>query len=400
MKLEVFPYRFRNKANAAVLHRRGFTVLERYGAKALYSLYTAGASFRLAPDSPVDAVVFDLDDLDSVTADRLDHIHIDNSYIVKSPSAVLRIPGKENRRKVFYGLDREYPYEDYGEAYRQAFMRFAAMAGLAAMDYDHCMDSPKQLTFGMPYPALRMAVEGVALEGTAMPVPPMPLSRWDAKEMFGINGKVLLPTAEYFRKYIPKGGERYYYVWEKIVPAAFAWYHFFSTTTETRWGLSATGYTFKDCVKAVEREVLRIGVKEEELYDVIRGSLEDAYRKFRPNKLRPYSPRTADYMERMQDKRARRALWKRKTKEEKHKVYVKQWEWQKRRKEMILELEGKSTKDIIRKKAGRKPTMDLGTIEALEEALKAGKITRPYYYKRRKILLSSASENGGMDDAK
>lgn len=400
MKLEVFPYRFRSKANAAVLHRRGSAIMEMYGARALHSLYTAGASFRLAPDSPVDAVVFDLDDLDAMTAGRLDHIHIDNAYIVKSPSAVLRIPGKGNRRKVFFGLDREYPYEEYGEAYRQAFMRFAAMAGLAAMDYDHCMDSPKQLTFGMPYPALEVAVKVISLDGVDIPVQPMPLTRWDAKEMFGINDKVLLPKAEYFRRYIPKGGERYYYIWEKIVPVAFAWYHFFSTTTEGRWGLSATGYTFKDCIKAVEREVLAIGVRPEEMQDVIRGSLEEAYRKFRPNKLRPYAPRTPDYRRRIQDRHAHRKAWERLPQEKKHEIYVKQWEWQKRRKEIVEELGGRPKEDRIRKKAGRKPTMDLGTIEALEEALKAGRITRPYYYKRRKILLSGGAENGVEDMAK
>ena len=115
MRLEIFPYRFRGKANAAILHRRGSGTVELKGAKALYDLYVSGVSFRLMPDSPIDAVVFDLDELTAEDAAKLDQYSADNAFVAKSPSAVLSVPGKENRRKIFYNLSKEYSYAEICE---------------------------------------------------------------------------------------------------------------------------------------------------------------------------------------------------------------------------------------------------------------------------------------------
>ena len=197
MKLEIFPYRFRGKANAATLHRRGSGVIELKGAEALCGLYMSGVSFRLMPDSPIDAVVFDLDELSVEDAQKLDQYCADNAFVAKSPSAVLMVPGKENRRKVFYNLSKEYSYAEYEQAYGNAFMQFTIEANLGAVAYDHCMDSPRQMTFGRPDPDMAGSYCKVDVKGLGVMRVPMPLSRYDAKELFGIDAKLMLPSVEY-----------------------------------------------------------------------------------------------------------------------------------------------------------------------------------------------------------
>lgn len=369
MRLEIFPYRFRGKANAAILHRRGSGTVELKGAKALYDLYVSGVSFRLMPDSPIDAVVFDLDELSAEDAAKLDQYSADNAFVAKSPSAVLSVPGKENRRKIFYNLSKEYSYAEYAQAYGNAFMQFSIEAGLGAIAYDHCMDSPRQMTFGRPDPGMSGSYRKVDIEGLGPMRIPMPLSRYDAKELFGIDTKVMLPSAEYFWKGKIDKGERYAFIWKKIIPAAFAWYNFFETTTETRWGLDSNRFEFKDCVRAVEREIMRLGVPMEEVTEVIRGNLYAAYSRFKAPPLVAYSPRTG---------KVGPAYWDGLTSSRKKEIYVRHNETAKERRRMKQLLRGRKNKP------GRKPKMVIETLTDLERLWEAGAISKPYYYRKRK----------------
>lgn len=372
MRLEIFPYRFRGKANAAVLHRRGSGVVELKGARALYDLYMSGASFRLMPDSPIDAVVFDLDELTAEDADRLDQYAADNAFVVKSPSAVLGVPGKGNRRKVFYGLSREHPYAEYAQAYGNAFVQFTTEAGLGAITCDTCMDSPRQMTFGRPDPDMSGSYRKVDVKGLGVMRIPMPLSRYDTKELFGIDDKVMLPSIEYFYKGKVGKGERYAFIWKKIIPAAFAWYHFFETTTETRWGLADNHFEFNDCIRAIEREISRLGVPREDVEAVIRGNLGTAYSRFKVPPLVSYSPRTGkigpEYWDGLSQGR-RKEIYRR------HNVAAKE----RRRMRKLLHGEGK--------KVGRKPTLVIETIDDLERLWEEKAISKPYYYRKRKEFL-------------
>lgn len=372
MRLEIFPYRFRGKANAAVLHRRGSGVVELKGAKALYDLYMSGASFRLMPDSPIDAVVFDLDDLTIEDANKLDQYTADNAFIVKSPSAVLKIPGKENRRKVFYELSHEYPYTEYGQAYGNAFIQFTIEAGLGAITCDTCMDSPRQMTFGRPDPDMLGSYRKVDVKGLGVMRIPMPLSRYDTKELFGIDEKVMLPSIEYFFKGKVEKGERYAFIWKKIIPTAFAWYHFFETSTEERWGLADNHFEFNDCVRAIEREISRLGVPREDVAEVIRGNLYTAYSHFKVPPLVRYSPRTGkvgpEYWDGLTPRR-KKEIYKR------HNIVAKE----RRRMKKLLQGGGK--------KVGRKPTLVIETIDDLERLWQKKAISKPYYYRKRKEFL-------------
>lgn len=371
MRLEIFPYKFRGKASAATLHRRGSGVIELKGAAALCGLYMSGVSFRLMPDSPIDAVVFDLDELSVEDSQKLDQYCADNAFVVKSPSAVLMVPGKENRRKVFYDLSKEYPYAEYAQAYGNAFMQFTIEAGLGAVPYDHCMDSPRQMTFGRPDPDMTGSCCKVDVKGLGVMRVPMPLSRYDAKELFGIDAKLMLPSVEYFYKGKVGKGERYEFIWKKIVPAAFAWYRFFETNTESRWGLNENKFEFKDCVKAIEREMARIGIPMEEMAAVVRGNLNTAYAHFKAPPLVAYSPRTGkvgpDYWDKISDGRKRS-------------IYARHNETARERRRMKRILQGR------KRTPGRKPTMIIETLDDLERLWSEGAISKPYYYRKRKEM--------------
>lgn len=371
MRLEIFPYGFRGKANAAILHRLGSVISELKGAKALYDLYMSGVSFRLMPNSPIDAVVFDLDALSVADTAKLDQYSADNVFVAKSPSAVLSVPGKESRRKVFYDLSKEYPYAEYAQAYGNAFMQFSIDAGLGAIAYDHCMDSPRQMTFGRPDPDMGEAIHKVDIAGLEEMHMPMPLSHAGAKELFGIDMKVRLPSAEYFCKSKPNKGERSAFIWKRIIPAAFAWFNFFETTTETRWGLNVAGFEFKDCVRAIERELERIGVPAMEVAEVIRGNLYAAYHHFTPPPLIAYSPKTGktgpDYWDKITDMR-------------KKEIYARHHRQARERRRLRRLLHGPGAKP------GRKPVMIIESLADLEKLWQAGNISKPYYYRKRKEL--------------
>ena len=368
MRLEIFPYRFRGKANAAVLHRRGSGTAELKGARALYDLYMSGASFRLMPDSPIDAVVFDLDDLTAEDADRLDQYKAANAFVVKSPSAVLGVPGKENRRKVFYELSREHAYAEYMQAYGNAFAQFTIEAGLGAITCDACMDSPRQMTFGRPFPDMETSVLKMDISGLGEMRTPMPMCRYDARELFGIDGKVMLPSVEYFARHKPDKGERYTFIWKKIIPAAFAWFRFFETTKEERWGLSQNGFKFKDCLRAIERELGRLEISGKEVAEVIRGDLYSAYKHFENPGLMVYTPRL----------RKGRSKWDKTPPMRKKEIYARHSAWakEKRRREANGREETR----------GRKAVLVINTLEDLETLRLTGEISKPYYYRKRAEL--------------
>lgn len=372
MKLEIFPYRFRGKANAGALRRRSSYVIELKGARALYDLYMSGASFRIMPDSPIDAVVFDLNRLTMDDTAKLDRYVADNAFVVKSPSAVLKIPGKENRRKVFYELSQEYTYAEYREAYCNAFIRFTIEAGLGAIAYDTCMRPPREMTFGRPDPDMLGPFKKVDVKNLGVIRIPMPLSRSDTKELFGIDERVSLPSIEYFFNGKVEEGERYTFIWKKIIPAAFAWYHFFETSTEERWGLADNHFEFNDCVSAIEREISRLGVPREDVEEVIQGNLYAAYRHFKAPQRTPYLPRTGE---------VKSVYWDGLTPKRKKEIYERHNVVAKERRRMRKLLRGG------RKKAGRKPTLGIETISDLELLWKKKAISKPYYYRKRKELL-------------
>lgn len=371
MKLEIFPYRFRGKANAAELQRRGSGVIELKGAKALYDLYMSGVSFRLMPDSPVDAVVFDLDELTDDEANILDGYVADNAFVVKSPSAVLGIPGKENRRKVFYGLPHEYPYAEYLQAYGDAFVQFALETGLDAMACDPGSGLSGQVTFGRPDPSMQRPYQEVNIEGLREIRVPMPLSRCGAKELFGIDKKAMLPSIEYLYEGKVEKGERHTIIWKKIIPAAFAWYHFFKTTTEKRWGLADNYFEFNDCVRAIGREISKLGVPPEDVEEVIRGNLSTAYERFNAPPLVPYFPQSG---------KVGPGYWDGLTPAQKKEIYLKHNVAAKERRRMKRRLYGWN-------KGGRPPTLVIRTLEDLERLWKEKGISRTYYYRRRKEFL-------------
>lgn len=371
MKLEIFPYRFRDKADAAALRRRDSGVVELKGAKALYDLYMSGASFRLMPDSPVDAVVFDLDALSADDAGKLDGYVADNAFVVKSPSAVLGIPGKENRRKVFYALSHEYPYAGYAQAYGDAFAQFALETGLDTITCDPCMGSPGAVIFGRPDPDMSRPYQEVDIEGLRAIRVPMPLSRRAAKELFGINKKVLLPSVEYRHSGKAEKWERHTIIWKKIIPTAFAWYHFFKTTTEKRWGLADNYFEFNDCVRAIGREISGLGVPPEEVEAVIRGNLYAAYERFNAPSLIPYFPRSG---------KAGPAYWDSLPPARKKEIIRRQNLAAKERRRMKRHLYGWN-------KRARKSKFVIRTLEDLERLWKEKGISKPYYYLRRKEFL-------------
>ncbi len=368
MRLEIFPYRFRGKANAAVLHRRGSGVAELKGARALYDLYMSGASFRLMPDSPIDAVVFDLDELTADDALKLDQYTADNAFVVRSPSAVLGVPGKENRRKVFYSLSHEHPYAEYVQAYGNAFIQFASEAGLGTIICDTCMDSPRQMTFGRPYPDMEMSVMKLDITGLGEMHTPMPMCRYDARELFGIDDKVMLPSVEYFARYKPDKGERYTFIWKKIIPAAFAWFRFFETTKEERWGLSRNGFKFKDCLRAIERELGRLEISGKDISEVIRGDLYSAYAHFENPELSMYSPRL----------RKGGSKWDRTPPMRKKEIYAKHSAWAKEKRRRLA-----NGREETR---GRKAVLAISTLDDLEALRVLGQISKPDYYRKRAEL--------------
>lgn len=369
MRLEIFPYRFRGKANAAVLYRRGSGIVELKGARALYDLYMSGASFRLMPDSPIDAVVFDLDDLTADDADKLDALELEGVYVAKSPSSVLGVPGKENRRKAFFDLGKECAYADYARIYGNAFMQFIGKSGLGPIVYDKCMISPRQMTFGKPFPDMEMSVLKMDISGLGEMRVPMPMCRYDARELFGIDGKVLLPSVEYFARRKPDKGERYTFIWKKIIPAAFAWFRFFETTKEERWGLSKNGFKFKDCLRAIERELGRLEISGKDVSEVIRGDLYSAYEHFENPELIPYTPRL----------RKGRSKWDKTPPMRKKEIYARHSAWakEKRRREANGREETR----------GRKAVLVINTLEDLDKLKAAGKISKPYYYRKLKELM-------------
>ena len=360
----------------AELRRRDSGVVELKGAKALYDLYMSGASFRLMPDSPVDAVVFDLDELTADDANILDGYTADNAFVVKSPSAVLGIPGKENRRNVFYALPREYPYAEYSQAYGNAFAQFALEAGLGTITCASCGGSPGEVIFGRPDPDMQPPYQEVDIEGLREIRVPMPLSRCDAKELFGIDRRVMLPSVEYRHEGKAEKWRQHAIIWKKIIPAAFAWYRFFKTTTEGRWGLSGNHFEFNDCVRAIGREISGLGVPPEEVEEVIRGNLYAAYERFNAPPLIPYFPRSG---------KAGPAYWDALPPARKKEIIRRQNLAAKERRRMKRRLYG-------RNKGGRKPTLVIRTLEDLERLWKEKGISKPYYYLRRKEFLGKGAD--------
>ena len=377
MKLETFPYRFRGKANAEELQRRVSGIVELKGAKALYDLYVSGASFRLMPDSPVDAVVFDLDELTADDANILDRYAAGNAFVVKSPSAVLGIPGKENRRKVIYALSHEHPYAEYTEAYGNAFAQFVLEAGIGAMTCDPYMTSPGQIIFGRPDPDMETPVLKLDISGLGNMRVPMPMCRRDARELFGIDARIKLPAVEYFATRKPSKEECREFIWKKIIPAAFAWFRFFETTKETRWGLPENGFEFKDCLRAIWRELGRLEIGGKEAEEVIRGDLYSAYARFETPRMTIYIPRSHSGL----------SKWDKASPMQKKETYARHSAWAKAKRRRLA---------IGREETrGRKPVLVINTLDDLETLWALGEISKPYYYRKRAEL---AKKRGGRPE--
>lgn len=391
MKLEVFPYCFKGKALAAALYRRGGGTLEVHGAKDLYDLYSKGVSFRPMPGTMFDAVVFDLDDISPDEASRLDSLNMPGAYIAKSPSAILGVPGKLHRRKVFYQLQSSCGYADYANAYRTAFTRFALDSGLPLLKCDQCMSSSRQMTYGRPIPDMDDVVRKVDIPGMSAIRPPLPLSRYTAKALFGIDDQVLLPPLEvheYRGRAIPEG-ERHMYIWRNIVPAAFAWYRYFSTTAETRWGLNQAKYSFQDCIAAIRSAMARIGVDYAEIEAVIRGDLYGTYKKFVAPRLSLYNPRGGR-------KRSspivpkRKSRWSKLSTEQKQALYDRQ----KANRRLVDSFRGTTGA-----KVGRPSKLNVTSLADLEDLYRKGEISKPYFFKLKKQIGAPPRRRGRPSDA-
>jgi len=385
MKLEVFPYRFRGKAKAAALYRRGGGCLEVHGAQALFELYNSGVSFRPMPGTPFEAVVFDLDEVSPEYANKLDNLSRPGIFVAKSPSAVLEVDGKLYRRKVFYQLSEPVKFGSYGEAYIAAFARFILDAGLPLLPCDQCMHSPRQMTFGKPFPEMDKSIEKVPIEGLTNVRPPLPLSRYMAKAIFGIDDDIPLPPIEFYARGPVPEGERHAYIWQRIVPAAFSWFRYFENTIETRWGLNQAGYQFKDCEAAIRTAMLRIGVSPEETEAVIRGALYEAYTKFKAPTLTYYRPRVTVVKQR----KPAVSRWSKKTEAEKQRTYARQKE--NRHRKRFLHRQGVTERSAS---PGRPRNIAVGSLDELEALWTAGKISKPYYYRLRKELGGEPRKRG------
>ena len=387
MKLEVFPYRFRGKAKAPALYRRGGGCLEVHGAQALFDLYNSGVSFRPMPGTQFDAVVFDLDDVSPEYANKLDNLSRPGIFVAKSPSAVLEVDGKLYRRKVFYQLSEPVKFGSYGDAYMAAFARFILDAGLPLLPCDQCMHSPRQMTFGKPFPEMGKSIEKVPIEGLTDVRPPLPLSRYMAKAIFGIDDDIPLPPIEFYARGPVPEGERHAYIWQRIVPAAFSWFRYFENTIEPRWGLNQAGYQFKDCESAIRTALLRIGVSPEETEAVIRGALYEAYVKFKAPALTYYRPRVT--VVKAKDRKPAVSRWSKKTDTEKRRMYARQKE--NRRRYYVLHPRPNKT---ARASVGRPSCLKVNSLDELETLWKRGGISKPYYYRLRKELGGEPRKRG------
>ena len=382
MKLEVFPYRFRGKAKASALYRRGGGCIEVHHAKDLFELYNAGVSFRPMPGTIFEAVVFDLDDVTPEYAGKLDNLSRPGILVAKSPSAILGVDGKIYRRKVFYQLPEPVKFGSYGEAYMAAFAKFILDAGLPLLPCDQCMQSPRQMTFGRPFPEMCATIEKVRIDGLSDIRAPLPLSRYMAKAIFGIDDDIPLPPIEFYARGPVPEGERHSYIWQRIVPAAFSWFRYFEKTAETRWGLNQAGYRFKDCEAAIRTAMLRIGVGIDETEAVIRGALYEAYTKFKAPALTCYRPRVTVTKKPV-------SRWARKTPAERKQAYER-----KKKKRRSLYVTRPSKPRTPPENPGRPRKVGVDNLDALEALWTEGKISKPYYFRLRKQLGGAPRKRG------
>ena len=186
----------------------------------------------------------------------------------------------------------------------------------------------------------------------------------------------MLPSVEYRHEGKAEKWRQHAIIWKKIIPAAFAWYRFFKTTTEGRWGLSGNHFEFNDCVRAIGREISGLGVPPEEVEEVIRGNLYAAYERFNAPPLIPYFPRSG---------KAGPAYWDALPPARKKEIIRRQNLAAKERRRMKRRLYG-------RNKGGRKPTLVIRTLEDLERLWKEKGISKPYYYLRRKEFLGKGAD--------
>lgn len=167
---------------------------------------------------------------------------------------------------------------------------------------------------------------------TPFPRKKLPLSREEAKGIFGINSAVHLPRLEAKGLSPMEEPSRAAYLWRCIVPAAFSWFRYFETTRVEKWGLNAAGYTFEDCIAAIRNAMICIGFSTEEIEKVVGGELYSAYQKYKPGRITPYVPNAKHRaspekleMLRQRDKASRRLKALIRGKRKRNRVYHSKW---------------------------------------------------------------------------
>lgn len=369
-----YPYRFREIVSSESLNDKAPIPYVSRGAKALYDLYTAGISFRLEENTPLDAIAIYINFLPEAKAAALDHIKSPYIYVAKAPDAILKTG---NGRMVFYDALGEYEYGDFPILYARALARTLAEADIIGAIPGGIPD-PQMLMPGMPYPDMDVPeIRTVFPEDARKPIR-MPLSYSEAQTAFGIDRQIWMPSIEYSApENIPENLKEY--VHEKIIPAAFAWYHYFTHTPEDRWGIPKNGFTFKDCLSAIAFAMYKLGVSADDAGNILDGNLKDEYSKFTPPSLRTYSPaHLLDGVIKVDPVAQRkRKLWQNRTPEEKRAIYDRH----------NARLRGETPVPVP---IGRRPRYPTATLEELEQLRKDGKISIAQYFVRKRKLKGKA----------
>ena len=337
------------------------------GPKALYDLYMAGASFRLMPETPIDTSIIYIPGKPKDVSGALDSLGMDNIIVARSPGSIMGVD--DGGRIVFYGLPCECPYERHEEAYMECIM---ALSLYGVPVEGARMPQRRDMIFGRPYPGIKGTYEAVPLPGLEGGRVPMPIARSEARALYGMDRRVMLPPEEYAYAMRPNPGEEESFIWRRIMPAAFAWYHYFSTTEEERWGVNHSHFTFKDCEDAIRREIHRLGISPDLEEAVMGGDLLSAYMGFVPAPLTLYVPR-------LKEPTPWQREWDSLSQAQKDALRVRQKLKARRRRR-------KAAEGRERKPTGKRPQYDLGTAVGIKELYAAGKISKPYYYRKLKEL--------------
>ena len=345
MQIEIFPYRYRRGWRKAP-GRKG-TVIEVPGARGLLSIYGSGAAFRIAENGTFNSVALRLGDIASDTAKSL-----------------MKAGAYLDGDIAFYPLGQEYPGNEYGLRHMEGFARLSKESGTLLLPYV----SPTPIVYGRPFPNMKGTCEKVSIPYIDLSDIPMPISYGEMQAIYRIEWNIPLPPVEYVP--IPEDDPEGC-VWRKIIPAAFAWYHFFTHPVDAKWNVPKTAFTFADCKWAIARAMHAIGIPDRVAQPILSGALEEAYRNYSAPRLNLFTPHMGTFVHAMRSITPTPYLSK-----EHHDI-------------MLAACKAHSKKRWKEIKASRPPKerrprkyegCTLGELDAL---LAAGTITRANYYRIR-----------------